>query len=270
MDTTPLPVKRSPGYSLAAGIVILAILVLIPIALTGSSGWSPAGPGTSTPVTAVIAAPSPFTPIFTDPADKLRETAHASFTQQLFREAVAYEPLLNTSGTQVHMGYWSGRGNHGSLVTLLDAINDAPLQRAIWDEGATTSNQYPSYVTMLSEHWYERASSRNGTVTIFGMGYTDPYPVTFVQADDIWGQYSQRYADMAVPISRATGKPVQVWCFVEGARGNRVFYTYELPELRQLEQDGVVNVHFAKTKTANWTSPGDWIEGTKNAPVPVT
>ena len=192
----------------------------------------------------------------------------------LYHEAETYEPLLHTPGTQVNMGFWSGRGNHGSLVVLMDAINDLPPspsqppQRAIWDEGATSSNQYPSYVTMLNEHWYDRAMAKNGTVIVLGTSYTDPHPVTFVQADDIWGQYSQRYADMAVPILQATGKPVNVWCFVEGARAGRIFYTYELPELRTLEQEGAVTVHFARTRTANWTEPGDWIVGTANAPVP--
>jgi hypothetical protein len=256
------------------GIAILAFLVTAPVVISGTSGYPQAGEGTG--AFAVTEKPQSFsfTPVFTNPADKIRETSSQNFTNKLYSEALAYEPLLGTSGTQVHMGYWSGRGNHGSLVVLLDAINDLPSsgtqppQKAVWDEGATSSNQYPSYVTMLNEHWYERASPRNGTVTIFGVRYTDPYPVTFTQADEIWGQYSERYADMARPIMQATGKPVKVWCFVEGARANRIFYTYELPELRQLEEEDAVTVYFAKTKTANWTSPGDWIGGTKNAPVP--
>ncbi len=198
------------------------------------------------------------------------------FTRMLYFEAETYEPLLHTPGTQVNMGFWSGRGNHGSLVVLMDAINDLPPspaqppQKAIWDEGATSSNQYPAYVTMLNEHWYERAMAKNGTVTVLGTSYEDPHPVTFVQADDIWGQYSRRYADMAIPILQATGKPVNVWCFVEGARANRIFYTYELPELRQLEQNGTIRVYFARTRTANWTNAGDWTEGTAHAPVPVS
>jgi len=267
MYPPPSRTDRNLWYSVAAGIVILAILVLAPIALTGSSGWSPA----PSPVT----VSSPFIPVFTDPADKLRETASPAFTQKLFLEAGTYEPLLHMNGTQVHMGFWSGRGNHGSLVRLLDAINDQPLsadrtpQRAIWDEGATTSNQYPSYVTMLNEHWYERASPRNGTVIIFGAGFPDPHPVTLAEADTIWGQYSQRYADMAEPIMQATGKPVKVWCYVEGARANRIFYTYEFPELRHMEQDGIVTVYFAKSRDANWTQAGDWTIGTANAPAPV-
>ena len=41
------------------------------------------------------------------------------------------------------MGYWSAAGNHGSLVRVLDTINSntSSPQKAIWDEGATSSNQ---------------------------------------------------------------------------------------------------------------------------------
>jgi len=269
--STPRDSNRQLLRSIALGIFILFILASIPILLSSNPSLTatlhPASTGTYVPA-------SPFTPVFTDPAQKLRKTADPAFTRQLFGEAVLYEPLLNTSGTQVNMGFWSGRGNHGSLVFLLDAINDMPPgstplpQKAIWDEGATTSGQYPSYVTMNNEHWYERAASTNGTVIIYGRPYQDPYTVTLSQADDIWGQYSQRYADMAELIRNSTGNPVNVWCFVEGARANRVFYKYELPSLRKLEQKGVVRVYFAKMKTANWTRPGDWTVGTANAPFP--
>ncbi|MFA4874350.1 MAG: hypothetical protein WC956_02805 [bacterium] len=211
-------------------------------------------------------------PIFTDPVDKLMQTASPNFTQQLLNEAAAYEPLLVQSGTQVHMGYWSGPNNHGSLVRVLDSINAQPAsarQKAIWDEGVQSSIQYPAYVTMLNEHWYDRASPVNGQVTIYGVAYTDPHPVTFAQADDIWGQYSQRYTDMAVPVQEATGNRVKAWCFVEGARANRIFYVYELPELASLEGGGAVQVFFAKTQDADWQNPDDWIEGTANAPTPL-
>ena len=278
MDTPGMPdTGRTLRRSILTGIVVLAILMCAPALLAPAPHALPGISGTGSPsVTCPSPSGTPFAPCFTDPARKLAETKSPVFTDQLFREAVSYEPLLNTNGTQVHMGFWSGRGNHGSLVVLLDAVNDRPLtgdtappQKAIWDEGATTSNQYPSYVMMLDEHWYERATPANGTVHIYGTPYTDPYPVSLAQADEIWGQYSERYADMAGLAYRATGKPVKVWCFVEGARANRVFYTYELPELRRLESEGAVQVFFARTCTANWTIPSDWIEGTANAPVPV-
>ncbi len=89
------------------------------------------------------------------------------------------------------------------------------------------------------------------------------------QADLIWGRYSQRYADVVGLIYKATGKPVKAWCFVEGARANRIFYKYELPRLRRLEQEGKAQVYFARTRDADWSRPEDWIEGTANAPVPV-
>jgi len=213
--------------------------------------------------------------IFTNPETKISDTSNDAFTQQLYAEALDYEPLLGQSGTQAHMGYWSGAGNHGNLVRVLDAINNStaaegsPTNKAIWDEGAQTSLQYPSYITMTEEHWYERGNAVDGKATIFGIEYTDPFPVTFALADQIWGQYSQRYADMATLLYQATGLKVEVWCFVIGAKANRIFYTYELPKLEELEAAGVVNVHFAKTSLSDWTVASDWTDGTANAPTPV-
>ncbi len=221
-----------------------------------------------------VAPYDPYTPVFTPPATKTAVTAAQLFTEELLDDAYSYEPAILRTGTQVHMGYWSGSGNHGSLVRVLDSINShvsaegEATQKAIWDEGATSSNQYPAYVTMLEEHWYERGSSVDGVVTIYGSTYTDPYPVTFPEADTIWGQYSQRYADMATSIRDATGTAVKSWCFVQGARANRIFYTYELPELRTLEAAGAVIVYFANTQDADWQDPSDWAVGTENAPEP--
>lgn len=211
-------------------------------------------------------------PLFTNPVAKIAETADSTFTQGLLGEAVAYEPVLTQAGAQVHMGYWSGPGNHGSLVRVLDAINAQPAaaaQKAIWDEGVQSSLQYPAYVTMLHEHWYERTTVTDGQVTIYGVSYTDPFLVTFQEADDIWGQYSQRYAEMAIAFQQQTGNPVKAWCFVQGAKANRIFYVYELPKLRELEAAGVVRVFFAKTQDADWQNADDWTEGTENAPTPV-
>ena len=73
---------------------------------------------------------------------------------------------------------------------------------------------------------------------------------------------------MAEPIAIATGKPVKVWCFVQGAKANRIFYAYELPQLRMMEQKGFVQVYFAKTPDADWTKPDDWINGTAKTPAP--
>ena len=190
-----------------------------------------------------------------------------------------YEPLLTTPSTQMHLGFWSGPGNHGSLVRLLNSINNdinngclATKSRpncAVWDEGATSSLQYPSYVKMLEEHWYERGNAYGSdTVTIYGKTYKNKLPTTFAQADEIWGQYSQRFADMARGFAQTTGLPAKAWCFVIGANPQRIFYTFEFPELEQLESEGVVIVYFAKTQDANWQNPNDWIQGTANAPTP--
>jgi hypothetical protein len=213
-------------------------------------------------------------PLFTAPADKIAVLKDPAFTGQLYTEALATEPLLATPGTQVHMGFWSGKGNHGSMLRLLDAVNEGaaasavPPNRAIWDEGTSAYYNYPSYTQIIDEHWYERASAHNGSVSIFGKAYTDPYTVTFAEADGIWGQYSARYTDMIEPIALATGKPVKAWCFIEGAKAYRIFYMYELPQLREMEQKGLVEVCFAKTPDADWTKPGDWINGTANVPAP--
>jgi len=58
--------------------------------------------------------------IFSNPNAKLAEISSDNFTMLLFTEALKYEPFLNKTGTQVHMGFWSGKGNHGNLVRLLD------------------------------------------------------------------------------------------------------------------------------------------------------
>ena len=250
--------------------VMLSLLVMLPICGCGNTAQDQAEKLLSQEVQDVLDSPL-YAPVFTDPTVKLEETSSQDFTKLLYDAALKYQPLLGQHCTQVHMGYWSGPGNHGSLVRVLDAINaeKEPPQPAVWDEGATSENQYPPYARMLEEHWYERADPEDGKVTIYGEEYTDPCPVTIEQADHIWGQYSQRYTDIAELIDQATGHPVKVWCFVEGAKANRIFYKYELPELRKLEQKGAVQVYFAKNQDADWKNPDDWIEGTANAPEPV-
>ncbi|MEI7857741.1 MAG: hypothetical protein WCH85_09580 [Methanomicrobiales archaeon] len=245
--------------AILAGILILSVFGIIP--------------PEHCPVPACSTTMSPDlsgVPIFTAPSDKIALLNDTAFTGKLFAEALATEPLLATKGTQVHMGFWSGKGNHGSMLRVLDAVNEGPAasaippNRAIWDEGTTAYYNYPSYTQILDEHWYERASVMNGTVLIFGRAYTDPYPVTFAESDQIWGEYSARYTDMAEQVAIATGNPVKVWCFVQGAKPNRIFYTYELPQLRLMEQKGYAQVYFAKSPDADWTKGEDWINGTAN------
>ncbi len=254
------------------GIVLLAILAVI--VLLSVFGIPP----TATDPVTVCSTDCPrvrrWCRYLPHPPTRLPSSKTRLLPDQLYTEAIATEPLLATPGTQVHMGFWSGKGNHGSMLRLLDAVNEGPAasanppNRAIWDEGTSAYYNYPSYTQLLDEHWYERASGLNGSVLIFGKSYTDPYPVTFADADEIWGQYSARYTDMIEPIALATGKPVNAWCFVQGARANRIFYTYELPQLRLMEQKGLAKVYFAKTPDADWTIPADWINGTANTPVP--
>jgi len=251
---------------LLAGIVILACILAALFLLGGTSVFSPAPASCPTIL--------PHEPVFVDPVEKLQQVRDPAYTQQLFNEAVAYEPLLATPGTQVHMGFYSAKGNHGSLLRLLDTVNEGPAatanppNRAIWAMGINGYYPYPSWERMMNEHWYERAFPVNGSVMIFGESYHDPYPVTFEQADAIWAAYSDRFAAMAEPVARATGKPVKIWCFVEGAKADRIFYTVELPALKRLEEKGLVEIYFAKNPQAEWNSMADWIQGSANAPVP--
>lgn len=264
---------RTVMQSLAWGVVLLLIVVVIPALLFPPPAGLPDSAGPQL-LPGYPPLPSPFVPVFTDPVEKLAAVSDPAFTQQLYAEAVTYEPLLAMPGTRVHMGYWSGQKNHGSLVVLLDTINSLPVaadgtwDKAIWDEGVTSSYQYPSYMTMQNERWYERAFPMNGSVLIMGKSYTDPHPVTIAQTDEIWGRYSQRYAMMAVPVHEATNEPVQVWCFVEGAKKNRIFFTYEYPVLQELESQGIVTVRFAKSRAADWQNPYDWTPGTANITLP--
>lgn len=215
------------------------------------------------------------TPVFTDPNVKIAELNDPSFITKLYNEALSLDPTIGQAGTQVHMGYWSVWANRGYLVSVLDAINSSSsgTNRGIWDEGVTTSasKQYPSYITMNSqEYWYERANAYGQKVVINGVAYDDPHPVTTAEADRIWGKYSENYANMAVLLKAATGNTVEVWCFVNGAKRNRVFLSYEFPALQTLESGGIVRVFFAQTSEADWTRPSDWLEGTGNAPTPLS
>jgi hypothetical protein len=64
---------------------------------------------------------------------------------------------------QVHLGFWSGVGNHGKMVNTLDSINNNPIDGcngslpiincAVWDEGAESSVQIPAFVEMNVEQW---------------------------------------------------------------------------------------------------------------------
>jgi hypothetical protein len=264
MAPSPDSPLENPRILLLAGVVFLACILAASFLLGGAS---PSGP-------ASCPAVSSHEPVFVDPVEKLKQVRDPAYTQQLFSEAVAYEPLLATPGTQVHMGFYSAKGNHGSLLRLLDTVNEGPAakadppNRAIWAMGINGYYPYPSWERMMNEHWYERAFPVNGSVMIFGKSYRDPYPVTFEQADAIWAGYSERFAMMAEPVAKATGKPVKVWCFVEGAKADRIFYTIELPALKKLEDQGLVEIYFAKSQDAEWNNMTDWIKGSANTPAP--
>jgi hypothetical protein len=220
---------------------------------------------------ATVGAGSLSDPLRATPNDKLAVLSDDAFARTLFDESTALEARLARPGTQVHMGFYSGPGNHGNLVRLLDDINnytatDGVVHKAVWDEGVTSSLQLPSYVRMNREAWYERAYPVDGKAVVYGIPQADFVSVTPEQADAVWGQFSRRYTGQAPLFKEATGRSVDVWCFVQGAKANRIFYTNEFVALRRLEAEGVVNVHFAKSADADWTDPADWTLGTANHP----
>ncbi len=269
MAPVPALFHSRPWVLILLGICVLVciitasmVLVLPQVSPDAADGTCPTGPATE--------------PVFTDPAKKLEELKDRNFSKKLFDEAATYEPLLAARGTQVHMCFWSGKDNHGNALRLLDVVNGgspasaSPPHRAIWNEGVNAFYPYPAWVTILNEHWYDRGTGINGTVTIFGKTYQDPYPITPDDADEIVGEYSARYAGMAEYIARATGKPVNVWCFVHGAKPGRVFSRYEEPELKRLEADGFAVIYYAKSLESRWDNAGDWISGTENSPLPLS
>jgi hypothetical protein len=220
-----------------------------------------------------------YTQIFTPYRIKKALTGDPGFTNLLHSNAQRYIPWILNQNTQAHLGFWSGPGNRGNLVRLLGDINNAPpppgsptctngpsSDCAIWDEGAVESEQYPLYVEMLVEHWYEREDAGGqATVSIYGKTYPNKNPLSKGNADQIWGQYSQRYADMAVRLYQKTSKPVKAWCFVGGARSDRIFCRFEYPRLQKLESGGYVIVNCTKNPDADWTNPKDWTVGTTSA-----
>ncbi|MEY2669386.1 MAG: hypothetical protein RJA59_2024 [Pseudomonadota bacterium] len=256
----------APRWFPVAPVRFLAVAALFAAACGGSSSPAPAPPGW----------------IFTDPVVKIAETADSSFADTIHAEALVLQPLLGASGTQVHMGYFSGsapgadgvwKANSVRLVALMDTVNapppGAPPRWMVWDRGVTTvpSGWFPSYTTMVAEHFEERAQAEAGggnTVTVDGVTYVDPYPVTYQQSDLIWGQASERFVETAARYHRATGNKVKVWAYVVGARQGGVFYQYECPFLGTIAFWGHAEVHCSKVADADWSNPADWCDCSTN------
>lgn len=205
---------------------------------------------------------------WTAPDVKIRAMEGPPFVAQLWDEFKLVTRKKSYKDVQVHMGYWSGGGmngpNRGGLMHLLEAGSSGKTDIAVWDEGDAYT-QLPSYMTMLDEAWYERITKPKLTWDVDKQKYDNKSPVSLAQADKIWGLYSQRYAEIAEQAFKASGKKVQVWCYVKGALPGRVFQKYELPILKALEKEGSVDVHFAKNAKADMTHAGDWLTGTANA-----
>lgn len=255
-----------------ARIRLFALVLLAAVLMLSIAGCGEKGSATKPDTLSEIKKLPEYKTLWTDPSVKLEEISGDDFTRKLYLEEQGFAPEITKPGTQVYIGFYSGPGNHGNLVKAIDAIgsqqstDSAPAPKVFWCEGTSNSYQFPSYVTMLREHWYDRAYPAGGKVTIFGESYKDPHTVTPEQADKIWGQYSQHLAKTAELIFKATGKPVIALCFVQGAKANRIFYTNEFPALKELEKKGAVRILFAKTPDADYQDPAGWTEGSGTAP----
>jgi hypothetical protein len=205
----------------------------------------------------------PYKPVFTKGQDRIADIKKR-FPDALAKNASDYEPLVITPGTHVHMGFWGGPYNHGNLERLVDSINAGVAvdkvpgckrggNCAVFADGATSMNQYPEYVTMLKQHWYERGNAQgegqpfSKNVTIYGQLYRNIQPLYFPEADSVWGTYSQGYAYMARVFYEKTKNPVTIWVFVNGAHQQRIFDRYEKPVLQELEKAGIVEIYCAKS-----------------------
>ncbi len=245
---------------------------------------------------------NPYRPIFTPYDLKYKETNDPRFAGVFFEQAVAYQPLVATKGTEVHMAFYSGPpsslpdagANRGRAVRVLDSINsqttapngdvihtgcnprkketDEPPTCGVWIEGANTTNQYPLFVKLLEEHWYDRAAAAGkSTVSIYGKTYPNIHPLSTNhpcgQADQIWGNASRRNVDSIRGFYLKTGKKVQVWALVQGAGPTRVFYQFEYPELKKVQDEGIAVIHCAIAPPAgaetqpDWRNPNDWSIG---------
>lgn len=148
------------------------------------------------------------------------------------------------------------QGQQQQLTQLLQGL--APL---------LAEHHLAQYDVMEDEGWYERENARGQAFPFQGQQRNGYNPVAPGDADEMWGQYSARYAEAALQFWMLTGKPVKFYCFIEGARRTRIFYTYEYPVLRALEEIGAVTVYFPRfngAAVADWTQPATWDVGTSN------
>lgn len=245
----------------------------------------------------------PYKPIFTPFDLKNFETSDQRFALNFRNQAVGYQPFVTTRDTEVHMAFYSGpaktsdpasdkyRGsNRGKAVRVVESINQKSklnwgcnakdpndpqtpqdTRCAVWIEGATTTNQYPLFVRLLEEHWYDRAfPNSDKSVTIYGKKYPNlfPLPDGLKSADQIWGNVSTRNVESIRGFYQATGKKVQVWALVQGAGQDRIFYQFEYPALQKLEEDKIITVHCAIADLGvqpDWQNDAHWSIGLGSA-----
>lgn len=111
---------RRSLHAVAIVAILLALLFVMPLAGCGTTGGARTSEAQSSPL---------YKPVFMAASSKVAETSGQDFTRELYREALAYEPLLDDPSTQVSMVNWSAAGNHGSLARVLDTIDKHQRRR---------------------------------------------------------------------------------------------------------------------------------------------
>ncbi len=220
---------------------------------------------------------NPYPPIFTPEPVKLRELSDPAYSSVLVEEAARFERLLVTNGTQMNMGFFSGRGNLGGVVNFVNILNykgnGAGCQKAakggancaIYIKGATDDELYPENVKTYQEHWDDRAAAAGKpTVIIYGKVYPNINPVDKDAYTKVWGQMSERYANMARIFHAKTNNKVKVWVLVYGATTCGLYCQKEYPQLVKLESENVIEVRCAKKLFADPTVPREWDTGTSS------
>jgi hypothetical protein len=261
----------APGSAITRGPAVAVVL-----ALALATGCSSATP-----------APAEITdPTFTDPVVKIAETGDTmAFSETLFAEYTYQDPtLLDPAATQnLYLTFYGGANQRGLALSFLDTVAyystrrpDKP--RALWIQGGVLNSvawQYATYrLTSEWEHWSDRARAEDPTgtgsplgnqVTIHGVTYADPHPVTAAQVSAIWSNYSAAYADLS-RLFHARAIPVHARAFIDYPNGTLNKYSgfwAECRQLRQLVSAGQVQEFLCAARSFpayGSLDPSDWKE----------
>ncbi|MEI8330872.1 MAG: hypothetical protein WCF90_04360 [Methanomicrobiales archaeon] len=109
---------------LTTGIALLAIIAVI--LLLSVTGILPPTNGPVQSSSSACHAIQQNVPVFPAHSKKIAALEDLAFTGTLSSQVFSIDPLIASPGTQVYMGFWSGKGNHGSMLLVLDAIKEGP------------------------------------------------------------------------------------------------------------------------------------------------